>query len=60
MTNDETRVPHLDGTVTPETLHERCEQVAVPDFDWLNEPIVAIVDGLLHIQPDRAPKEAHD
>ncbi|MEU4244666.1 hypothetical protein [Actinoplanes sp. NPDC026619] len=51
MTNHGTRMPHLDHTVTPATLHERCEQIAVPDFDWFNEPIVAIVDGLLHRRP---------
>jgi hypothetical protein len=21
-----------------------------PDFDWLNQPILAVVDGLLHIE----------
>jgi len=52
-------VPHLDDTITPATLHQRCEQVAVPDFDWFNEPIMAIVDGFLHIDPSADAPAKH-
>jgi hypothetical protein len=45
-------MPQIDDTVTARNLHERAEQVAVPDFDWLNQPITAIVDGLLHTHPE--------
>ncbi|MEV6348496.1 hypothetical protein [Actinoplanes sp. NPDC051851] len=45
-------IPRIDATVTDATLHERCEQVAVPDFDWMSTPVEAVVDGFLHIDPD--------
>ena len=45
-------IPRIDDTVRAEDLHERCEQVAVPNFDWMSNPVVAFVDGLLHIDPD--------
>jgi hypothetical protein len=45
------RNPHPEGTTVADQLHQRCEQVAVPNFDWFNKTVVAIVDGLLHIPP---------
>lgn len=45
-------IPHVDDTVPPARLHERCEEVAVPNFDWISQPLVAVVDGvarLLHV-----------
>lgn len=38
-----------------EDLHETAEQLAVPSFDWMSAPMVAVVDGFLHIDPDDAP-----
>jgi hypothetical protein len=43
-------VPHIDDTTPRRKLHERCEQVAVPNFDWMSQPIVAMVDGLVHVE----------
>lgn len=51
MNDYQPAMPHIDETVTPENLHERAEQVAVPNFDWINQPVRAVVDGLLHIRP---------
>ncbi|MBW6436250.1 hypothetical protein KZ829_21145 [Actinoplanes hulinensis] len=36
-------------------LHETAEQLAVPSFDWMSGPVVAVVDGFLHIDPDAPP-----
>jgi hypothetical protein len=54
------RVPHRDDPTRDSQLHERCERVAVPDFDWLNGPIVAIVDGFLHIPPPMDPPSSQE
>ncbi|MFC7532223.1 hypothetical protein [Actinoplanes sp. GCM10030250] len=45
-------MPRFDDTVTAANVHERAEQVAVPNFDWMSGPVLAFVDGLLHIDPD--------
>jgi hypothetical protein len=42
-------VPHLDDTVTSDKLHDRAEQVCIPNFDWVNQPLVAIVNGLVEV-----------
>lgn len=42
-------LPRFDATLTTANVHERAEQVAVPDFDWMSTPILAFVDALLHI-----------
>ncbi|MEU8664715.1 hypothetical protein [Actinoplanes philippinensis] len=42
-------LPRFDATLTSANVHERAEQVAVPDFDWMSTPILAFVDALLHI-----------
>lgn len=53
-------MPQIDDTVTAENLHERAEQVAVPNFDWINQPVRAVVDGLLHVPPaDQARAETN-
>ena len=52
--------PRIDDTVTAANLHERAEQVSVPDFDWMSGPVMAFVDGLLHIDPDAPlPRRRH-
>ncbi|AEV87242.1 hypothetical protein ACWT_6228 [Actinoplanes sp. SE50] len=48
-------VPQIDGTCTGENVHERAERVAVPDFDYMSSPMVAMVDGIFHIDPDAPP-----
>jgi hypothetical protein len=44
-------LPRFDATVSTANVHERAEQVAVPDFDWMSTPVVAMVDAMLHIDP---------
>jgi hypothetical protein len=51
-------MPRIDATVTAMNLHERAQAVSVPCFDWLNQPIVAIVDGLTHPHRRRPPAKA--
>ena len=60
--SDKPAMPRIDDTVTPQNLHERAEQVAVPNFDWLNGPVLAVVDGLTHRRPPRPGHalEAHE
>lgn len=42
-------------------LHEQAESVAVPSFDWMSAPILSVVDGILHIDPDAPlpPRRRH-
>jgi hypothetical protein len=49
MTRTRPGLPRFDATLTTANVHERAEQVAVPDFDWMTTPVLAIVDALLHI-----------
>jgi hypothetical protein len=44
--NGEHHVARIDDTVTPASLHERAEAVAVPDFDYLGQTVGAIAVGL--------------
>ena len=47
MTNiDRNGVPRVDDTVDIDTIRDEAEQIAVPDFDYIGQPIDAIVDGL--------------
>jgi hypothetical protein len=36
---------HIDAATPPGRLHRIGEPVAVPNFDWINQPLVAVVDG---------------
>jgi hypothetical protein len=36
----------IDETVTTANLHERAEAIAVPDFDYVQQGIDAVVSGL--------------
>ena len=56
---DDPDIPRIDETVPLRKLHERCEQVAVPNFDWMSQPIVAIVDGLVHVKHHAHDGEEH-
>jgi hypothetical protein len=42
----EHHVARIDDTVCPENLHARAEAVAVPDFNYLEQAIEAIAEGL--------------
>jgi hypothetical protein len=52
-------LPRFDATLTTANVHERAEQVAVPDFDWMSTPILAFVDALLHIDMNAPPPPRH-
>ena len=39
-------VARIDETVTVRNLHKRAEAVAVPDFDFLEQAIEGIAEGL--------------
>jgi hypothetical protein len=41
-------VARIDDTVTSTNLHQRAEAVAVPDFDYLEQTIMAMAWGLGH------------
>ena len=55
----EPETPHIDDTTPRRKLHERCEQVAVPSFDWMSQPIVAMVDGMVHVERHAPEGEEH-
>ena len=44
--NDIHGVPRVDDTVSTETIRDEAERIAVPDFDYIGQPVDAIVDGL--------------
>ncbi len=47
MTNiDRNGVPRVDDTVDTDTIRDEAERIAVPDFDYIGQPVDAIVDGL--------------
>jgi len=48
MAEYQTGIPHIDASTSLRRLHQICEQVAVPDFDWINQPLIAALDGLAH------------
>jgi len=39
-------VPRVDSAVDLDTIRDEAERIAVPDFDFLGQPIDAIVDGI--------------
>ena len=39
-------VARMDDTVTARNLHERAQAVAVPDFNYLEQCVEGIVEGL--------------
>jgi hypothetical protein len=43
---DKYGVPRVDDTVDDETIRDEAERIAVPDFDYIGQPVDAIVDGL--------------
>jgi hypothetical protein len=57
--NGHHHVARIDDTVTPDNLHERAEAIAVPDFDYLQQGIDAIISGVVHRghnENDKHPK----
>ena len=51
-------IPCIDDTCTAANVHERAEKIAVPVYDWISMPVIAIVDGLIHVDPDDEPPAA--
>jgi hypothetical protein len=49
MARYEPNIPRIDDSVPRSRLHELCQAVAVPNFDWINQPIIAVIDGVTHI-----------
>jgi hypothetical protein len=39
-------VPHVDDSMRPEQIAQRAERIAVPSFDWVGQPIDAMVEGV--------------
>jgi hypothetical protein len=53
MTEQQPNIPHVDALTPLGRLHQICEQIAVPHFDWINQPLIAVANGLaqtVHIQ----------
>jgi hypothetical protein len=50
----------IDETCTALNVHDRAVDIAVPHYDWISMPIIAIVAGLLHVDPDSAPQPGED
>ncbi|GAA2343317.1 hypothetical protein [Dactylosporangium salmoneum] len=46
-TDDHTGVPRVDDAVDIDTIRDEAEEIAVPAFDYIAQPIDAVVDGLL-------------
>ncbi|GIE90825.1 hypothetical protein [Actinoplanes regularis] len=48
-------VPNIDNTVNADNVHQRAERIAVPDFDYMSSPLVAMIDGIFRIDPEAPP-----
>ena len=44
--NVQHHVARIDDTVTSRNLHERAEAIAVPDFDYVQQGIDAVISGM--------------
>jgi hypothetical protein len=55
-------VPHVDDAMRTEQIAELAARIAVPNFDWVGQPIEAVVDGLTAhggtAEPDSGPGAA--
>jgi hypothetical protein len=58
--NGHHHVARIDDSVTSANLHERAEAVAVPDFNYLEQSVDAIVDGLTHLRRHRKQERPAD
>ena len=55
-------VAHIDDTVTAANVHERAEAIAVPDFDYVQQGIDAVVSGFSgrgHRSSGHADRDKH-
>jgi|tagenome__1003787_1003787.scaffolds.fasta_scaffold16229021_1 hypothetical protein len=46
VNTDHTGVPRVDESIDLATIRDEAEQIAVPAFDYIGQPVDAIVDGL--------------
>lgn len=60
--NGQHHVARIDETVTSANLHERAEAIAVPDFDYVQQGIDAVISAVVHHghREDRTPKPKGD
>ena len=57
--NGEHHVARIDDTVTSRNLHNRAEAVAVPDFDYLDQAVRGIVEGIRQHHPHLGRHRKH-
>jgi hypothetical protein len=57
---DKYGVPRVDDTVDDETIRDEAERIAVPDFDYIGQPVDAIVDGLTGHSHDDEDEDSED
>lgn len=50
---DSTGTPRVDEGVDLDTVRDEAEDIAVPHFDFIGQPVDAIVDGLIGHGHDR-------
>jgi len=53
-------VARIDDTVTSANLHERAEAIAVPDFDYVQQGIDAVISAVVHQKHREAPAPGDD
>jgi hypothetical protein len=56
--NGQHYVARIDETVNSANLHERAEAIAVPDFDYVQQGIDAVISAVVHRghREDSTPK----
>ncbi|WP_238018562.1 hypothetical protein KZZ52_21570 [Dactylosporangium sp. AC04546] len=52
---DEHGVPRVDEAIDLATVRDEAEDIAVPAFDYISEPIDAVIEGVLGHSHDRVP-----
>jgi len=48
-------VPRVDESVDLATIRDEAEEIAVPAFDYIGQPVDAVVDGLTGHAKERDP-----
>ena len=48
--------PEENENDRPDPVHEEAERIAVPEFDFIGEPIGAIIDAVTGHAPDHRPE----
>jgi hypothetical protein len=58
--NGQHHVARIDDTVTKANLHARAEAIAVPDFDYVQQGIDAVISGVVHRGHKESAKPADE